>query len=378
VLPAGTSFDVRVNEDLSSESTQQGQRFTGTLETDVVDDSGQIVVPRGAQVEGHVIDVKPSGRISDSGELELTINTLRYGSHVAGVTTQPFLVKGESHTKSNATKVGGGAVLGAIIGGIAGGGKGAAIGATVGAGAGAAGAAATGKKPAEVNSEAVIHFLSSTETRLARASAYEIQHPDNGIESQSSSTTQSSTQPSIESGAQSSGVSHPPPATSSTSSSSSSSSSSDDGEPQLRRRPAANSSETQTAQDQQPAVPADSRSRRPNDSRIQTSANPTPGSDQFAFSARDRRSVNTCLNEHADQVPSNMTSHNTALDNPALVKGGTLPADLARKVRSLPLACELQLGALPNNYERVLYNGQVFLLDDNGYHILDVFNLDSY
>jgi hypothetical protein len=66
------------------------------------------------------------------------------------------IIKGESHTKSNVTKIGGGTAMGALIGAIAGGGKGAAIGAGVGAAAGTGVAAGTGKKPAEVQSETLL------------------------------------------------------------------------------------------------------------------------------------------------------------------------------------------------------------------------------
>jgi len=66
------------------------------------------------------------------------------------------IIKGESHTKSNVTKIGGGTAMGALIGAVAGGGKGAAIGAGVGAAAGTGVAAGTGKKPAEVQSETLL------------------------------------------------------------------------------------------------------------------------------------------------------------------------------------------------------------------------------
>jgi hypothetical protein len=74
------------------------------------------------------------------------------------VQVQPLVIKGESHTKSNVGKIGGGAALGAIIGGIAGGGKGAAIGTLAGGAAGTGAAAATGKRPAVVEPEAVLSF----------------------------------------------------------------------------------------------------------------------------------------------------------------------------------------------------------------------------
>jgi hypothetical protein len=70
-----------------------------------------------------------------------------------------IVIKGESHTKSNVTKIGGGTAVGALIGAIAGGGKGAAIGAGVGAAAGTGVAAGTGKKPASVEPETVLAWV---------------------------------------------------------------------------------------------------------------------------------------------------------------------------------------------------------------------------
>src|SRR5438309_2642046 len=81
-------------------------------------------------------------------------------------------MKGASHTRSNIGKIGGGTAAGAIIGGIAGGGKGAAIGAGVGAGAGTATAAATGVKPAKVESEAILTFVSAGSTAGNANSGY--------------------------------------------------------------------------------------------------------------------------------------------------------------------------------------------------------------
>jgi hypothetical protein len=69
------------------------------------------------------------------------------------VTSSAVGAKGKSHTKSNATKIGGGAAAGALIGALAGGGKGAAIGAGVGAGAGTGVAYATGKQDVTLGAE---------------------------------------------------------------------------------------------------------------------------------------------------------------------------------------------------------------------------------
>ena len=74
------------------------------------------------------------------------------------VTTTAVGRQGKSHTKSNVTKIGGGAAAGAVIGAIAGGGKGAAIGAGVGAGAGTGLAYATGKQQAVFPAESLVTF----------------------------------------------------------------------------------------------------------------------------------------------------------------------------------------------------------------------------
>lgn len=158
-IPPGTPITVRINENLSSESAKAGDTLTGTLAQPLVV-NGNTVFPRGAAVAGRVISAKKSGRLSDPGVLELMLVSIGDGSQSASVSSQPFVIKGASHTKSNVAKIGGGTAAGAVIGGIVGGGKGAAIGAGVGAGAGTATAAATGKKPATVESEALLEFLS--------------------------------------------------------------------------------------------------------------------------------------------------------------------------------------------------------------------------
>src|SRR2546428_10712587 len=101
-----------------------------------------------SDVMGRVADADRTGRVSEPGELDLVLVTISSGTVAESVHVEPLVIKGESHTKSNATKIGGGAVPGAIIGGTAGGGKGASIGTRAGAGAGTGAAAGTGKKPA--------------------------------------------------------------------------------------------------------------------------------------------------------------------------------------------------------------------------------------
>ncbi|HUQ49823.1 MAG TPA: hypothetical protein VM056_03835 [Terriglobales bacterium] len=162
-IPAGTQISVRINESLSSGNAKVGDRFTGVT-TEVVTVNGQTVFPRSSNVEGQVVRVVDSGRLTRPGELELRLTSIRSGSNSATLDTASWNIKGASHTKSNAAKIGGGAAAGAIIGAIAGGGKGAAIGAGVGAAAGTGVAVATGKKEATIESESLLAFTTNTAT----------------------------------------------------------------------------------------------------------------------------------------------------------------------------------------------------------------------
>ena len=159
-IPAGTQISVRMTDSLSSDTATTGQEFRGSLAYPLVIE-GVEVLPRGADVTGRVVEVYRSGRLSDPGSLTLELISIGSGSQVTAVSTESYKIKGESHTKSNVTKIGGGAALGAIIGGIAGGGRGAAIGAGAGAAAGTGVAVATGKKNATIDSEAILNWTTA-------------------------------------------------------------------------------------------------------------------------------------------------------------------------------------------------------------------------
>jgi len=157
-IPVGTSVQVRITEKLSSETANVGDVFHGSLAASVVA-NGRTLFPKGAIVTGEVVNVERSGRLSTPGKLHLSLRTIRTGGRTYPVSVQTVVIKGESHTKSNVTKIGGGTAMRALIGAIAGGGKGAAIGAGVGAAAGTGVAAGTGKKAAEVQSEMVLAWV---------------------------------------------------------------------------------------------------------------------------------------------------------------------------------------------------------------------------
>jgi hypothetical protein len=305
-IPAGTTIKVRMIDKLSSEENQSGDTFHGTLE-EPIEVAGKTLYPKGADVMGRINDLHASGRLSEPGELDLVLVTVGAGHVAESIRVEPLVIKGESHGKSNATKIGGGAVLGAIIGGIAGGGKGAAIGTVAGGAAGTGAAAATGKRAAVVESEAVLTFRTTTASSAAPVS----------------SENENSVSPG------------PPP--------------------------------------QKPA------STRPQISE-NTEPPPPPANDDSTplFTLRDRRTIRNCIADHASELSPTSTQRPELPSGSErqVRRGEVLPSEVQRQAQSLPLQCEDELPKLPPDFERVVYNGRVLLVDAKG-RVADLFYLDE-
>ena len=165
-LPAGTRITVRTDSQINSATAHIGQSFHANLVRDLVVD-GKTMAKAGAPAKGKVTYAKSSGRLHAPGQITVRLTSLQLANgKTLPVSTSGFRTKGKSHTKSNVTKIGGGAAAGALIGGLAGGGKGALIGTAVGAGAGTGVAAATGKQEAVIHAETAITFTTTAVARV--------------------------------------------------------------------------------------------------------------------------------------------------------------------------------------------------------------------
>jgi len=76
VVPAGTTLTVRLGEDLGSNISHVNQRFSATLDRDVVV-QGQTVIAAGSHVTGKVVAVKPAGPLAGEANLQLRITSVR-------------------------------------------------------------------------------------------------------------------------------------------------------------------------------------------------------------------------------------------------------------------------------------------------------------
>ncbi len=312
-IPPGSSLQVRIVEKLSSETANVGQKFHGNLVAPVVA-NGKTVFPRGAAVTGEVVNVERSGRLSNPGELHLRLRTIRSGQRIYAVNVPPIVIKGESHAKSNVAKIGGTTAFGAIIGALAGGGKGAAIGAGVGAAAGTAGAAATGKKAAEVPSEAVLVWVAQSAP-------------------EQSAPVQTAPPP-------------PPPP------------------PQANYYPEEDDEQQEMRRD------------RHEEDRDEDGDYDRGGPE--GFSTYDRRIISECFVDDRSGLPPGLAQRDRlppGLER-QLQRNGTLPPGLQRRVQPLPDQCAARLPQLPRDWSRVALSGRILLLDPND-RIVDIFWLQS-
>ena len=156
-IPSGTNLAVRLVDPIDSETAQAGQSFRATLDSPLAID-GDVVIPSGYDVTGHVVDVKSAGKFAGKSELILQLDRIGVGSKSYNIQTNQYQREGSSRGKNTAAKVGTGAAIGAIIGGIAGGGKGAAIGAAAGGGVGGGVQAATKGQQIQLPAETVLNF----------------------------------------------------------------------------------------------------------------------------------------------------------------------------------------------------------------------------
>lgn len=160
VIPNGTQVMAVLRNNVSTKSSQDGDRFT----MEVTSPSQY----QGAIIEGRVVKAERSGTVSGRANVSLDFDTIRLRNgqtyKFAGIIDSVTLASGETVTVNNegtvrdnnqtsktVTRAGIGAGVGAILGAILGGGQGAAIGAAIGAAGGAGTVLAQGRDDVELD-----------------------------------------------------------------------------------------------------------------------------------------------------------------------------------------------------------------------------------
>lgn len=167
----GVKIAAVLNDDLSTKTAREGDRFTMTVKMPQKYD--------GAVIEGYVSGLNRSGRVSGRSSMTFNFERIRLldGTtyRFAGAMESVYTANGETvrvdnegtvqddnnRTKTTATRAGIGSAAGAILGGIIGGGKGAVVGAVIGAGGGAGSVYAEGRDELELQRGAEVTIRAS-------------------------------------------------------------------------------------------------------------------------------------------------------------------------------------------------------------------------
>lgn len=167
-VAAGTTFGVRLNEQLTTRNNPVGSTFNATLTEAILAPNGSVLIPAGATVRGRVVESRESSRAGQDASLAIAFTSIvsegsTYSIAGSATNTPVRLVTRDSRTEQ-AAKVGGGAAVGAIIGRVLGRDtKSTIAGAAVGAAAGTAVAIGT------ANVDAVVDAGSNVTVRLDRS-----------------------------------------------------------------------------------------------------------------------------------------------------------------------------------------------------------------
>lgn len=181
VVPSGTMVRVRVNEGMDSKHTAPGTLFDGVVMDDIVA-GGAVAIPRGAAVQGKVVDSQSAGALKGKGELALQLTQITLGGQTYPVVSDAWSHQGADKTGQTVGNAVGLGAFGALIGAVAGGGPGALIGAGVGGAAGIGASAASKRGEAFVPAEAILTFHLTQPVPLTTVSQAEMNRLAAGVQ----------------------------------------------------------------------------------------------------------------------------------------------------------------------------------------------------
>ncbi len=124
-VPAGTVILVKMDQTIVTGRNKAGERFTATLEADIVAD-GFLLAPRGTKFYGKIVEARKAGRLAGKASLQLTLTDVMIDNQLRPLITDSFGIEGE---RSGALKK---MAVGAAVGGVASGSSGLNEGAAVG------------------------------------------------------------------------------------------------------------------------------------------------------------------------------------------------------------------------------------------------------
>jgi hypothetical protein len=179
-IPAGALVRMRINQTLDSAKTKPGEHFDGIVINDVPA-GGAVAIPRGAMVQGIVVDAKKSGALAGRGELSLQLTSVTLGGKNYPISSDVWAHNGADKTVQSVNSTVAGGAVGALIGAAAGGGEGAAIGAGVGGLLGLGSSAASHSGQVFVPSEGLLTFHLAQPATVSTVSQAEMDRLAQGV-----------------------------------------------------------------------------------------------------------------------------------------------------------------------------------------------------
>lgn len=167
-IEQGAQVTVRLIDSIDTGENQVGDTFHASLNAPLAAEGAE-AIPAGADVSGHIVDLKSAGKFAGQSLVVLQLDKITANGKTYDLQTDQYRKEGASRGKNTAEKVGGGAIVGGIIGAIAGGGKGAAIGSAAGAGVGGGVQAASKKQEIKLPSETVLNFTLQAPVTVIRS-----------------------------------------------------------------------------------------------------------------------------------------------------------------------------------------------------------------
>ncbi|MGY5451601.1 hypothetical protein ACVFI8_11750 [Agarivorans sp. MS3-6] len=126
-VPAGTVITVRMSEGVNTRQHETGQRFTGTLEANLM--SGDTVVAkRGSTVYGELSEVKKAGRVAGSASMSITLTSVLINDQMHDIQTDSLSSDGSNTAGDTVGKTARAAAIGGLINGSSGAKNGAKVG----------------------------------------------------------------------------------------------------------------------------------------------------------------------------------------------------------------------------------------------------------
>jgi BON domain len=172
-IPAGSLVRVSLVEHLDTKHAKAGAIFDAIVLNDI-SAGGEVAIPRGAQVQGTVVESKNSGALGGHGDLTLQLTQVNLAGRVYPIASDLWSSTGRDKTGQTVGNAVGMGAFGALLGAVAGGGAGAAIGAAAGGAAGIGASAASGGARVVIPAEAILSFHLTEPTPVQTVSQVEM------------------------------------------------------------------------------------------------------------------------------------------------------------------------------------------------------------